>query len=81
VGLFPSVRDCLPGQWGPLGERAINLVAPTPPGGMARRRRLADPTHMRALPVATVLAAVLRQLQPGDPLPAEASAIPVAAHG
>jgi len=62
VGLFPCVNDCLPGQWGPMGERAINLVAPTPPGGMPRRRHLADPAQMQALSVDSVLAAVLRQL-------------------
>jgi heptosyltransferase III len=62
VGLFPCVNDCLPAQWGPLGELAINLVAPAPPGGMYRRRHLADPAHMQALSVTSVLEAVLNQL-------------------
>jgi ADP-heptose:LPS heptosyltransferase len=72
VGLFPCVNDCLPAQWGPLGERAINLVAPTPSGGMPRRRHLADPAQMRALSVDSVLSAVLRQLtiEPGEALSA-----------
>ena len=65
VGLFPCVNDCLPEQWGPLGDRAINLVAPTPPGGMYRRRHLADPEHMQALSVESVLAAVLQQVRTG----------------
>ena len=63
VGLFPCVNDCQPEQWGPMGELAINLVAPTPPEGMYRRRHLADPSHMLALSVDTVLDAVLRQLR------------------
>lgn len=62
VGLFPCVNDCLPGQWGPRGARAINLVAPMPAEGMARRRHLADPDHMRSLTVDSVLAAVLWQV-------------------
>jgi ADP-heptose:LPS heptosyltransferase len=64
VGLFPCVNDCLPAQWGPMGERAINLVAPTPAGGMPRRRHLADPVQMRDLSVTTVLEAVLCQRPP-----------------
>ena len=63
VGLFPCVNDCLPAQWGPMGDRAINLVAPTPPEGMARRRHLANPAHMRALTVESVLEAVLKQVE------------------
>jgi len=62
VGLYPCVSDCLPAQWGPMGERAINLVAPAPPGGMPRRRHLADPAQMLGLSVDSVLAAVLQQL-------------------
>jgi ADP-heptose:LPS heptosyltransferase len=62
VGLFPCVKDCLPAQWGPLGERAIDLVAPEPPTGMVRRRKLIEAGHMRALGVHAVLQAVLRQL-------------------
>jgi ADP-heptose:LPS heptosyltransferase len=61
VGLFPCCDDCLPAQWGPMGEGAINLVAPTPPGGMPRRRYLADPDQLRGLSVTTVLEAVLSQ--------------------
>jgi hypothetical protein len=45
-----------------MGERAINLVAPEPPGGMYNRRKDADPAHMRALTVDSVLEAVLKQL-------------------
>jgi ADP-heptose:LPS heptosyltransferase len=62
VGLFPCVKDCLPAQWGPLGERAIDLVAPEPPTGKVRRRKLIAGGHMRALSVHAVLQAVLRQL-------------------
>jgi ADP-heptose:LPS heptosyltransferase len=62
VGLFPCIKDCLPAQWGPMGERAINLVVPTPPEGMYRRRHLADPNHMQALAVDTVLEAVVKQI-------------------
>jgi ADP-heptose:LPS heptosyltransferase len=62
VGLFPCVKDCFPQQWGPLGEQAINLVAPTPPQGMYARRRLTPPEHMATLSVDAVLLAVLRQL-------------------
>jgi heptosyltransferase III len=62
VGLFPCVNDCLPAQWGPLGKRAVNLVAPPPPGGMYRRRHLVDPEHLGSLSVERALEAVLRQL-------------------
>jgi heptosyltransferase-1 len=62
VGLFPCILDARPGSWGPMGERAINLVAPEPPGGMYNRRKDADPAHMRALTVDTVLEAVLKQI-------------------
>jgi ADP-heptose:LPS heptosyltransferase len=63
VGLFPCVKDCLPAQWGPLGERSIDLVAPRPPTGMVRRRKLIDAGHMQTLSVQAVLQAVLRQLE------------------
>jgi ADP-heptose:LPS heptosyltransferase len=62
VGLFPCVKDCLPAQRGPLGDRAIDLVAPEPPTGMVLRRKLIEAGHMRALSVHAVLQAVLRQL-------------------
>lgn len=62
VGLFPCVKDCFPEQWGPLGEHALNLVAPTPAQGMYRRRRLTDPAHMATLSVESVRQAVLQQI-------------------
>ena len=62
VGLFPNVKDCLPEQWGPLGDRSVNLVAPAPPGGMVKRRGTAPPGHMAGLTVDQVHSALRGQL-------------------
>jgi ADP-heptose:LPS heptosyltransferase len=62
VGLFPNVKDCLPEQWGPLGDRSANLVAPAPPGGTIRKRGTHPPGHMEGLTVDQVHGALRRQL-------------------
>lgn len=62
VGLFPNVKDCLPQQWAPLGDRSANLVAPAPPGGTVRKRGTHPPGHMAGLTVDQVHAALRRQL-------------------
>lgn len=61
VGLFPNMKDCFPEQWGPIGGRSVDLVAPPPPGGTYRKRGTAEPGHMAGITVDQVEAAVRHQ--------------------